>query len=107
VFRTAILIVVFVSSFILITSATVGLELLMSLMERYLSVRIGLGMMGVLASTSYAYIWISMLSHCYNNFSGSRRAKGTWLVALWFANLLAALVYYIMYVELGEDEPIS
>jgi len=101
IFRSAIVVSILAYAFLSVFFPSFSPEELEALLEKSLMVRVGLGAIGIFGGASFAYIWVSMLFHCYKNFKGSRTVKWGWLVALWFLNVLAAVIYYLIYIEFG------
>lgn len=100
--RLSILIFLTTYIFLLLTFITNSIGTIEALQERFMLIRIALVILGMLGSMSIFYIWFKMLAHWHKAFTNNQGKLG-WLALLLVLNVLGALVYYLIVIELKKD----
>lgn len=97
-----IAIVISAYGFLFILFLTDTIDTMVVLQERFILLRLALGISGMIAAVSIFYIWFKMLSHWRGHVFGSLKSRWAWLALLIVLNVLGGVLYYIINIEFGK-----
>ena len=72
--------------------------------EKFILLRIALGIWGALGSLSMIYIWLKMIQHWINRDFSNKCIQSGWMALLLGLNILGGIIYYLVVIEFDRGD---